>query len=149
MATTVLAAVVVTACSKSTPETTPGPIPAAPEMATAPAGDLAGMLGSKFGLSGDQASGAIGSILSYAQTKLPAADYNKVAATISGAADNVKAAKDAGAVTGPIANPAGLTAALGKLGISPAIAGQVVPVVTDYVSKVGGPQVGKLLSGLF
>jgi len=114
-----------------------------------PAADLGATLSSKFGLTASQASGAVGSILSYAQGKLPAADFSKVAATIPSSSADMKAAKDAGAVSGPIADPAGVTAALGKLGISPAIASQVIPVVTEYIGKVGGPQVGALMSKLF
>lgn len=149
LTTAFLAVVLATACHKSGPEPAPAPMPAAPSAAALPGGDITSILSSKFGFTADQSSAAVGSILSYAQGKLPAADYNKVAATIPSAADNVNAAKSSGAVTGPIADPAGLNAALGKLGISPAIAGQVIPVVTEYVGKVGGPQVGKLLSGLF
>src|SRR5262249_52150290 len=39
--------------------------------ATAAGGSLAGTLGSSLGLTSDQASGAVGSVLSLAQTKLP------------------------------------------------------------------------------
>jgi hypothetical protein len=152
MARAIIGITLLTACSKSTSEAGSGaiaPAPAAPVPSAMPAGDVGALLSSKFGLTPSQASGAVGSILSYAQGKLPAADFQKVAATIPTASTDMKAAKDAGAVTGPIADPAGLNAALGKLGISPEIASQVIPVVTEYVGKVGGPTVGKLMAGLF
>jgi Protein of unknown function VcgC/VcgE (DUF2780) len=100
------------------------------------------MLSSQLGLTPEQANGGVGSILSYAQGKLPAADFDKVAAAIPGGADLAKAA-------GPIPDQAGLTSSFSKLGISPEIANQLVPSVTQYVSKVAGPQVGQLLSGVF
>jgi hypothetical protein len=114
-----------------------------------PPGSVTDILSSKLGLTPEQAAGGVGAILAYAQGKLPAADYDKVASAIPGAADNVKAAQDAGAVTGPISDPAGLTAAFTKLGIPPEAAQQLIPTVTEYVSKVGGPEVGQLLAGIF
>ena len=140
------------ACHKSAPpETSAAPAPTAapapapeapPPAAPSPAASLTDMLGSQLGLSPSQANGAVGSTLSYAQGKLPPADFDKVAATIPGGADLAKAA-------GPISDPTGLNSAFSKLGIPPDVANQVVPAVTQYVSKVGGPQVGQLLSGLF
>lgn len=127
-----------TAAPAPAPEVPPAPSPAA----AAPSASLTDMLGSQLGLSPSQANGGVGSILSYAQGKLPAADFDKVAATIPGGADLAKAA-------GPISDPAGLTSAFSKLGISPEAANQLIPTVTQYVSKVGGPQVGQLLGGLF
>jgi hypothetical protein len=42
-----------------------------------------------------------------------------------------------------------LTSTFSKLGIPPEAASQFVPVLTDYVSKVGGPETANLLKGLF
>jgi Protein of unknown function VcgC/VcgE (DUF2780) len=154
-----IAAVSAVGCSKSSSETGAAPTPeeakaaeaAAAETAaaTAPAGSLTDMLGSKLGLSPDQSKAGVGAILAYAEGALPAADFQKVSAAIPGAGDNIQAAKDAGGVTGPITDLAGLNAAFGKLGISPEIANQLVPAVTDYVGKVAGPETANLLKGLF
>ena len=140
------------ACHKSAPpETSAAPAPTAapapapeapPPAAPSPAASLTDMLGSQLGLSPSQANGGVGSILSYAQGKLPPADFDKVAATIPGG-------KDLATAAGPIADQSGLTSAFSKLGISPEQANQLIPAVTQYVSKVGGPQVGQLLGGLF
>jgi len=43
----------------------------------------------------------------------------------------------------------GVNSALGKLGIPPEVASQLVPQVTDYISKVAGPEVGGMVKGLF
>jgi len=114
----------------------------------APTGNLSDMIGSQLGLSNDQAKAGLGAVLAYAQTKLPAADFEKVSASVPGAADNIKAAQDAGAVTGPIADQSALTAALGKVGITPDVAAQFVPAATNYISKLGGPEVAKIMQGL-
>ena len=127
-----------TAAPAPKPEAPPAPSPAA----AAPSASLIDQLGSQYGLSPSQSLGGVGSILSYAQGKLPPADFDKVAATIPGGAEAAKAA-------GPISDQTGLTAAFTKLGITPEVANQLIPTVTQYVSKVGGPQVGQLLGGLF
>jgi hypothetical protein len=107
------------------------------------------MLGSKLGLSPDQSKAGVGAILAYAEGALPSTDFQKISAAIPGAGDNIQAAKDAGGVTGPITDEAGLNAAFGKLGISPETASQLIPTVTDYVGKVAGPDTANLLKGLF
>jgi hypothetical protein len=131
------------AAAASGPEVPPPAAPAPGAAAAAvPAGGLNDMLTSQLGLTPEQAKGGVGSILSYAQGKLPAADFDKVAAAIPGGADAAKAA-------GPISDQTGLTSAFSKLGISPEQANQLIPAVTQYVSKVAGPQVGQLLGGVF
>jgi hypothetical protein len=121
---------------------------AVPAVPGAPTGNLSEMIGSQLGLTNDQAKAGLGAVLAYAQTKLPAADFEKVSAAVPGAADNLKAAQDAGAVTGPIADQSALTSALGKLGITPDVAAKFVPAATSYISKLGGPEVAKIMQGL-
>ncbi|HEY7503996.1 MAG TPA: DUF2780 domain-containing protein, partial [Gemmatimonadales bacterium] len=122
------------ACGKSSSETGAAPTPdtagadqAAAAAAAAPAatGSLTDMLGSKLGLSPDQSKAGVGAILAYAEGALPSTDFQKISAAIPGAGDNIQAAKDAGGVTGPITDEAGLNAAFGKLGISPETASQL------------------------
>ena len=167
LAYTMIAGVSLAGCGKSSSETGAAPTPseaetprvadsvaaAAPDAAAVGvpegAGSLTDMLGSKLGLSPDQAKAGVGAILAYAEGALPSSDFQKVSAAIPGAGDNIQAAKDAGGVTGPITDVTGLNAALGKLGISPEVASQLVPAVTDYVGKVAGPETANLLKGLF
>ena len=47
------------------------------------------------------------------------------------------------------AGMAALNSTFSKLGIPPEAASQFVPVLTDYVGKVGGPEAANLLKGLF
>ncbi len=98
---------------------------------------------SGLGLSGDQSSGAIGSVLSMAQTKLSPTDYGKVASAVPGASGYVQKAEAVNG--GPVTS---LDAAYSKLGISPAIGAQVTPLIVNGISKVAGPTVGGLLSSV-
>ena len=50
-----------------------------------------------------------------------------------------------GAYTGAVNNAAGLNGALARLGIPPETSAKFMPMVTNYVGKVGGPKVGALL----
>lgn len=104
-------------------------------------------LTSTLGLTEEQAQGGVGSILTLAQEKLVAGDFDKIAAVIPGSQKYLDMAKSLGAVTGPVGNLAGLNSALGKLGITPDKAAKLVPAVTDFVNKAGGPEVGQLLTG--
>jgi len=106
---------------------------------------LMGMLGNQLGVTQNQAEGGVGSMLKLAQEKLTKSDYAQVAAAIPGASKYLDKAKSLGAYSGAVGNMAGLNAALGKLGISPETAAMFMPLVTDYVSKVGGGKVGALL----
>jgi Protein of unknown function VcgC/VcgE (DUF2780) len=118
--------------------------PSAPSMGGAT--DIVSGLTKSLGVTESQAAGGVGSVLTLAQEKLVAGDFDKIAAVIPGSQKYLDMAKSLGAVTGPIGNAAGLNSALGKLGISPATASKFVPAVTDFVGKAGGKDVGKLLS---
>jgi len=175
---TLLAAATLAGCSKSSPETGAAPAdsagavtseaPAAPSAdsaaaataavpsadsaaaAAAPAGELPASLTSDLGVTPAQATAGTGAVLAYAQNKLPASDYQKVAGSLPGGGTaSLDAAKAAGVDTGSITDVAGLNAALGKLGIPPETASKFVPEVTKYLGQVGGPEVSSLVSGLF
>lgn len=109
---------------------------------------LTDILRAQLGLSSRQATGGLGSILTYAQNKLSADDYGQVAATIPGASDAIEVARDAGAVTGPITDLKGLQSAYGHLGISPEVGEKLNSSVVDYASKAGGPRVSRILGSL-
>ena len=135
-----------TAATTHTADT--GTMSAAAGAATAAAGGVTGLLGTNLGLTSDQSSGAVGSFLSLAQEKLPASDYTQVANAVPGAAGYVQKAKDLGVVTGPIGDVNGLNAAYSKLGISPTVASQITPLISNYIGKAAGPTVGGLLSSV-
>lgn len=110
---------------------------------------LMGMLTSQLGVNENQAKGGVGSMLTLAKEKLPAADFSKIANLVPGASKYMELAKSLGAVAGPLKNMAGLNGALGKLGMQPDTAGKFVPTVTDYLGKAGGSSVQGLLGKVF
>src|SRR5262245_37846002 len=114
----------------------------------ASAAGLTSTLGSSRGLSSDQASGAVGSVMALAQSKLPASDYTKVANALPGADTYVQKAKDLGVDTSSVTDMNGLNSAYSKLGISPEVGSQITPLVVNYVGKAAGPTVGGLLSSV-
>ncbi|MGE0115774.1 MAG: DUF2780 domain-containing protein [Steroidobacteraceae bacterium] len=109
---------------------------------------LMGMLTSQLGVTDNQAKGGVGSLLTLAREKLPAADFQKVANVVPGASKYMELARTLGAVAGPLKNIAGLNGALGKLGMSTDTIAKFVPAVTDFMGKAGGSTVTNLLSAV-
>jgi Protein of unknown function VcgC/VcgE (DUF2780) len=81
----------------------------------------------------------------------PAADSSVAAVGDSAAAYAPSASQVENATTaaGSAASISGLTSALSKVGIPPEAANQFVPVVTEYVGKVAGPDVANILKSAF
>jgi Protein of unknown function VcgC/VcgE (DUF2780) len=109
---------------------------------------LTSMLTSQLGVTEQQATGGVGSILTLAQEKLIKGDFDKVAAVVPGASKYMDQAKKLGAVTGPIKDMNGLKSALGRLAMSPDTINKFVPAVSNFVGKAGGSDVGNLLAGV-
>jgi len=110
--------------------------------------DPMSLLRRTLGMSEDQMEGGLGSILTLAQEKLVAGDFDKIASVIPGASGYLEKAKELGAVVGPLGNVEGLNGALGRLGIDQETAEKFVPAVKDLVSRLGGSDVGNLLGGV-
>ena len=110
--------------------------------------DAMSLLRRTLGMSEDQMEGGLGSILTLAQEKLVAGDFDKIASVIPGASGYLEKAKELGAVIGPLGNVEGLNGALGRLGIDQETAAKFVPAVKDLVSRLGGQDVGNLLGGV-
>ena len=81
----------------------------------------------------------------------PSADRAAAAAdsTAAGAVDAAAAGADTAAAAGQSAGMSALSSAFSKIGLPPETAKQFVPVLTDYVGKVGGPEAASILKGLF
>jgi hypothetical protein len=112
-------------------------------------GSLASVLQGQLGIDQEQAEGGIGSMLTLANEKLGVGDYDKLAGIIPGADKYLQSAKDLGAVTGPLNNIEGLNSALSSLGISPESASKFVPMVTEYLGKLGGDDIMSMLQKVF
>ena len=134
-------------------------VSAAAQPAAAPATaspELVGALAKELGSTPQQAEGAAGALFGLAKTKLSPTDWSQVAGAVPGIDGLLKAAPAAAAATGGVgalAGAAGLgglssvAGAFTKLGLKPEMALKAVPILTNFVSKSGGPAVGKLLAG--
>ena len=176
------------ACSKST-ESAAGAPALNKDLATS--AGLNNTLTSKLGISEQQATAAVGSVLSLAKGKLSPEEYGKLSgaipgaesylaaapdiavpkapnavtppsadsiaagpvaaadSTAAGAADSGAAGADAAAAAGQSVGMSALSSAFSKIGLPPETAKQFVPVLTEYVGKVGGPEAANILKGLF
>ncbi len=109
--------------------------------------ELSSLLTQTLGVTEAQAKGGIGSILQLAQNKLQAGEFDQIAKAIPGSQKYLDMAKQALGAT-KLTDAAGLSAAFGKLGMSPDMLGKFTPVVTEYVGKAGGEGAGKLLASV-
>lgn len=113
--------------------------------------DLVGALSKELGATPDQAAGAAGALFGVAKSRLAPADFAQVSKAVPGMASLLKAAPSAsGKVANPLAQVGGIAAAasaFSKLGLSPDLVAKAVPVLTSFVTKSGGADVGKLLAG--
>ena len=114
--------------------------------------DLVGALSKELGSTPDQAAGAAGALFGVAKSRLAPADFAQVSKAVPGMASLLGAAP-AGAAKGaanPLAQAAGLASAasaFAKLGLKPELVAKAIPVLTGFVTKSGGADVGKLLAG--
>jgi len=113
---------------------------------------LVGDLAKQLNTTPKQAEGAAGALFGLAKSRLKPEDWTKVAGAVPGMDGLLAAAPamdPASALSGG-KSAAGLGAVAGaftKLNLSPSLASKAVPVLTQFVSKSGGADVGKLLAG--
>ncbi len=125
--------------------------------------DLTGMLTSQLGVTDKQASGGVGSILSYAKSALPQDKYSTLSSAIPNA-DSLLAmapsvsgdsSSSLGALSGMMGGNsstsglATLTSQFSSLGLSSDMIGKFVPVITSYLKGSGSNDAAGILSGLF
>ena len=94
-----------------------------------------------------QTAGAAGSIFGLAKSRLSPGDFDKVSKSVPGMDGLLNAAPP---VTGtvPATGLDSLSGAFTKLGLKPDLVKKAIPILTEYVSKSGGKDVGKLLSSV-
>jgi hypothetical protein len=118
--------------------------------------ELVGALSKEIGATPEQAAGAAGALFGVAKTRLKADEFSQVSGAVPGMDLLLKAAPAAapagapGALSGLAASATGLAAAAStfqKLGLKPELVGKAVPVLTSFVTKSGGANVGSLLAG--
>jgi len=103
---------------------------------------------SQLGVTQNQAMGGVGSELTLAKEKLPSGDFNALAKAVPGSDSYMKAAKDLGAVTGPVGDKAGLQAAFQRLGMESGMVDKFADLLSDFAGKMGGEPVKNALAAV-
>jgi len=115
--------------------------------------ELVGALSKELNSTPAQAAGAAGALFGIAKSRLKGDEFGQVSKAVPGMDLLLAAAPAMGAAGGksnPLAQMAGLAAAgsaFSKLGLKPDLVAKAVPVLTSFVGKSGGADVGKLLAG--
>ena len=126
--------------------------------AAAASPELVGELSKEIGATPEQAAGAAGALFGVAKSRLKPEEFSQVASAVPGMNALLKAAPAAGGgpvgTTGALSQAAGAAGGLAaagsaftKLGLQPSMVSKAIPVLTQYVSKSGGANVGSLLAG--
>ena len=118
--------------------------------------ELVGALSKEMGSTPEQAAGAAGALFGVAKSRLNADQFSQIATAVPGM-DSLLGAAPApggGGATGALSQLggsagglAGAAAAFSKLGLGPEMVSKAVPILTSFVTKSGGANVGNLLAG--
>ena len=106
-------------------------------------------LSSQFGVTPQQATAGVGSMLGYARSQLSPTDFATVSKALPGADTYLTAATAVLGGTSGINTPAALGSAFSKIGMSPEMVMKFAPVVADYAGQYGGPAAKSLLATVF
>jgi hypothetical protein len=130
--------------------------------AAAASPELIGALSKELGSTPEQAAGAAGALFGVAKSRLKPEEFSQVSSAVPGMAALLSAAPAAapGGATGTsgaaaalsgaaksAGSLAGAASAFSKLGLKPELVSKAIPVLTSFVSKSGGANVGSLLAG--
>ena len=123
--------------------------------------ELVGLLSKELGSTPEQSAGAAGALLGVAKSRLTVEEFGQVAKAVPGIEGLLRAAPaaDTGGVGGALSKAAGnagksaaglaaAASAFSKLGLKPELVSKAVPVLTSFVTKSGGANVGSLLAGV-
>jgi len=132
----------------------PAAPPAAASAAVKASPDLTAELAKELGATPEQSAGAAGALFGVAKKNMKASDFAQVAKAVPGMTALLKAAPPTGGKKGdPVAALAGSAGGLAaaaeafsKLGLSPEMVAKAIPILTSFVSKSGGANVGHLLA---
>jgi hypothetical protein len=128
---------------------------AASNLANTASPELVGQLTKALSITPTQASGGAGALFGLAKSRLSPADFSKVAASVPGIDGLIKSApalsgtKSLPGVSGlgGLGGLASLSGSFQKLGLSPKMAAQFVPLLTKFVESKGGSGVASILAG--
>jgi hypothetical protein len=120
--------------------------------------ELVAELSNGIGATPEQSAGAAGTLFGVAKSRLSPSQFSQVASAVPGMDLLLKAApaaSEAAGTSGALSQLAGsagsmaaAAAAFSKLGLKPDMVSKVVPILTSFVSKSGGANVGSLLAGV-
>ena len=124
--------------------------------------ELVKALSEEIGATPEQAAGAAGTLFAVAKSRLKADEFSQVAKAVPGMNSLLAVAPALGGAAGGVGGALGQVAgtagsvqglasaatAFSKLGLKPDMVGKAVPVLTSFVSKSGGADVGRLLAGV-
>lgn len=119
--------------------------------------ELVGALSKELNATPEQAAGAAGALFGVAQSRLKPDEFSQVSKAVPGMSALLKAAPATGKggaagglsqLAGASAGLASAASAFSKLGLKPELVSKAIPVLTSFVSKSGGADVGKLLAGV-
>jgi hypothetical protein len=155
-ATRWLALFVVIAIGGLIPRAASAQIPAGAAAAAKASPDLVGALSKEIGGSPEQAASAAGALFGVAKSRLKADEFSQVSKAVPGMGALLAAAPAAGGgaagglsqLAGSAGALAALAPAFSKLGLKPEMVAKAIPVLTSFVSKSGGANVGNLLASV-
>jgi Protein of unknown function VcgC/VcgE (DUF2780) len=126
--------------------------------------ELVGALSKEIGGTPEQAAGAAGALFGVAKSRLKPDDFSKIASAVPGMDSLLGAAPAMGAaaatggavgtsgtlsqVAGTATGLASATSAFQKLGLKPEMVSKAVPILTSFVTKSGGADVGTMLASV-
>jgi hypothetical protein len=122
--------------------------------------ELIGQLTKALSITPAQASGGAGALFGLAKSRLSAADFSKVAASVPGIDSLIKSAPApsknsapsglsglANSLPGALGSLTSVAGPFKKLGLPPEMAAKFVPMLTQFVESKGGAGVAGLLAG--
>jgi hypothetical protein len=120
--------------------------------------ELVSALTKEIGGTPEQAAGAAGALFGVAKSRLAPNQFSQIASAVPGMDLLLKAAPAASEVAGTsgalsqLAGSAGSLAAaasaFSKMGLKPELVAKAVPILTSFVTKSGGANVGNLLASV-
>jgi hypothetical protein len=114
---------------------------------------LIGSLVDKLGVSEEQATGGAGAVFKEAKNNMSSGDYSQLLNAVPGIDSLISTAPQASGLAGKASSllggsagsMTGLADSFSKLGLSPDMVNQFVPIVMDFVQSEGGQQAMTLL----
>lgn len=124
--------------------------------ASADMSKLIGSLVDTLGVSEEQATGGAGAVFREGKNNMSSSDYSQLLKAVPGIDSLISSAPETGGLagkatslfggsSGSVKGMAGLADSFGKLGLSPDMVNQFVPMILDFVQSEGGQQAMTLL----